>query len=162
LLRFSRYVNADSSRAIRRSVAEYSKAVLHSEWRSLGQRDKDTATENCFSTLMTVVIRTTPANAAEEAIQSRLIDIAREAGEHRDERITKSLTRIPPTLMRFVNAMSTALLVLVFVYPFHDRLAGTACFAMMAGALILGNLVMPTSTIRSMECITSAPNHSRG
>jgi hypothetical protein len=44
--------------------------------------------------------------------------------------------------MRFVNAMSTALLVLVFVYPFHDRLAGTACFAMMAGALILGNLVM--------------------
>jgi preprotein translocase subunit SecF len=108
---------------------------------------------------MTVV---TPANAAEDAIQSRLIDIAREAGEHRDERITKSLTQIPPTLMRFVNAMSTALLVLVFVYPFHDRLAGTACFAMMAGALILGNLVMPTSTIRSMECITSAPNHSRG
>src|SRR5271163_4305731 len=74
-------VNPDSARAIRRSLVEYTKSVLQSEWRA-----------------------------------QRLIDIAREAGEHRDERITKSLTRIPPTLMGFVNALSTALLVLVFVY----------------------------------------------
>jgi hypothetical protein len=71
-----------------------------------------------------------------------LIDIAREAGEHRDERISKSLTRIPPTLMGFVNAMSAALLLLVFVYPFHDPFAGAACFVLVATVLIFGNTVM--------------------
>jgi hypothetical protein len=96
LLRFSHYVNADSTRAIRRSLAEYSKAVLRSEWQALGKREKDTATETCFIALMTAVIRTVPANPEEQTIQQRLIDISREAGEHRDERITKSLTRIPP------------------------------------------------------------------
>ena len=90
---------------------------------------------------MTTVIRT-PANAEQEAIQQRLIDIAREAGEHRDERITKSLTRIPPTLMGFVNAVSAALLALIFVYPFHHPLAGIACFTLVAAVLILANIVM--------------------
>jgi hypothetical protein len=142
LLRFSHYVNPDYSRAIRRSVAEYSKAVLESEWQALGRGGKDLATENGFTTLLTVVIRTVPADAAEGAIHERLIDIAREAGEHRDERITKSMTRIPPTLMGFVNSMSVALLVLVFVYPFHRPLAGGACFALIAGVVMLANIVM--------------------
>jgi hypothetical protein len=142
LLRFSHYVDADSSRAIRRSVAEYSNAVLQSEWQALGQAEKDSVTENYFTALMTVVIKTFPANAAEGTIQQRLIDIAREAGEHRDERITKSLTRIPPTLMGFVNSLSAALVVLVFVYPFHHPLAGTACFALIAAVLMLANIVM--------------------
>ncbi len=142
LLRFSHYVNADSTRAIRRSLAEYSKAVLRSEWQALGKREKDTTTENCFITLMTAVIQTAPSNPEEATVQQRLIDIAREAGEHRDERITKSLTRIPPTLMGFVNAVSTALLVLVFVYPFHNRFAGAACFVLVATVLILANTVM--------------------
>jgi hypothetical protein len=142
LLRFSRYVNADSNRAIRRSLSEYSQAVLGSEWEALGKRERDPATENCFITLMTVVIRTAPADAAEATIQQRLIDIAREAGEHRDERITKSLTRIPPTLMGFVNAMSIALLVLIFVYPFHHPVAGVACFVLVATVLVFANIVM--------------------
>jgi Protein of unknown function (DUF4239) len=142
LLRFSQYINADSSRAIRRSVTEYSHAVTHSEWLTLGKREKDPATEKCFSMLMTVVIKNVPANAEEKEIQQRLIDIAREAGEHRDERITKSLTRIPPTLMGFVHAMSVALGALVFFYPFHNPRAGTACFALVAAVLILANIVM--------------------
>lgn len=142
LRRFSHYVNPDSTRAIRRSLTEYSQAVLQSEWQALGKREGDPATENCFIRLMTVVIRTAPANPEEATIQKRLIDIAREAGEHRDERITKSLTRIPPTLTGFVNAMSTALLVLVFVYPFHNPSAGAACFVLVAMVLILGNTVM--------------------
>lgn len=142
LLRFSHYVNADSSRAIRRSVTEYSHAVAHSEWQTLGRHEKDPATEKCFSALMTVVIKNVPANAEEKEIQQRLIDIAREAGEHRDERITKSLTRIPPTLMGFVHALSVALGALVFVYPFRNPWAGTACFALVAAVLILANIVM--------------------
>jgi hypothetical protein len=142
LLRFTYYVNPDSSRAIRRAVAEYSQAVLQSEWRALGHREKDLGTEKCFNTLMAAVIRSEPATAEEATIRSRLIDIAREAGEHRDERISKSLTRIPPTLMGFVHAMTMVLIALVFVYPFHRRLAGTLCFALMAVVLTLANVVM--------------------
>ncbi len=142
LLRFSRYVNADSTRAIRRALAEYSQAVLGSEWEALGKREKDPVTENRFITLMTAAIRTAPSNPEEAMIQQRLIDIARDAGEHRDERITKSLTRIPPTLMGFVNALSMALLVLVFVYPFHHPIAGAACFVLVATVLIFANVVM--------------------
>ena len=142
LLRFSHYVNADLSRAIRRSVAEYSQAVLQSEWSLLGQREKDLATENSFTSLMTLVIRAAPASPEEATIQQRLIDIAREAGEHRDERISKSLTRIPPTLMWFVNSLSAALLLLVFVYPFHHPFAGAACFTLIAAVLLLANIVM--------------------
>src|SRR3984885_7932763 len=96
LLRFSHYVDADSRRAIRRSVTEYAKAVLQAEWQALGIGERHSATENSFTTLMTVVIRAAPANAAEGAIRQRLIDIAREAGLHRDERISKSLPRVPP------------------------------------------------------------------
>ncbi|MBV8904993.1 MAG: DUF4239 domain-containing protein [Acidobacteriia bacterium] len=142
LLRFSHYMDADSTRAIRRSVAEYSQAVLQSEWQALAERGTDLAAEKCFATLMMVVIRIAPANAEQQAIQQRLIDIAREVGEHRDERITKSLTRIPPTLMGFVHAVSVALAALVFVYPFRNPLTGSACFGLIAALLLLANMVM--------------------
>jgi Protein of unknown function (DUF4239) len=141
LLRFSHYGNADASRALRRAVAEYVQAVVQSEWPALSQRETDQAAENGFTTLLTVVLRTAPASPAEEAIQQRLIDIVREAGEHRDERITQSLTRIPPTLLGFVHVLAAALLALVFVYPFHHALAGAACFALTAAVLLLANLV---------------------
>jgi hypothetical protein len=142
LLRFSHYVNADANRAIRRSVAEYAHAVVQSEWQALGRRENDLPTEKCFTTLMTVLIRSAPVSPEEQEIRERLIDIAREAGEHRDERITKSLTRIPPTLIGFVHALSVALAALVFVYPFHQRWAGTACFTLVLAVLILANAVM--------------------
>lgn len=142
LLRFSRYMNSESTRAIRRSVADYSQAVIESEWPALGKRENDTATENFFTTLITVVIRTAPVNPQEATIQQRLVDIARQAGEHRDERLTKSLTRIPPTLMAFVNTISAVLLLLVFFYPFHNRLAGISCFLLVTALLMLANSVM--------------------
>jgi hypothetical protein len=91
---------------------------------------------------MNTVIRAVPANAPEEQMQARLIDIARRAGEHRDDRIAKSLTQIPPTLVRLVNAMAIALLLLVFVYPFHSGPIGFACFALFAGVLFGANVVM--------------------
>ncbi|HMD50002.1 MAG TPA: hypothetical protein VKG79_12925 [Bryobacteraceae bacterium] len=93
---------------------EYSRAVIRSEWQALGKREKDATTENYFITLMTAVIRTAPGNPEEATIQQRLIDIAREAGEHRT----------------------------VFVYPFHNPFAGAACFVLVATVLILANIVM--------------------
>jgi len=88
------------------------------------------------------VIRTVPANPAEEVMHQRLIDIAQKTGEHRNERISKSLTRIPPTLVWLVNLMAAALLLLVFVYPFHHWLTGASCFVLLTLVLFFANLVM--------------------
>jgi hypothetical protein len=83
-----------------------------------------------------------PADAAEETVRERLLDIVRRAGEHRDERITKSLARIPPTLVRLVNTTAGALQLLVFVYPFHHWVTGISCFALVAVVFFLATLVM--------------------
>ena len=142
LLRFSQYMNADASHAIRRALLDYAQHVAKWEWPSLGERSKDPQTERAFTNLMNAVIRAVPANPAEEQIHLRLIEIVRRAGEHRDERIAKSLTQIPPTLVHLVNAMSIALLLLVFVYPFHGGLIGFSCFVLFAVVLFGANLVM--------------------
>jgi hypothetical protein len=91
---------------------------------------------------MNTVIRAVPTNPAEEQMHARLIDIVRRAGEHRDDRIAKSLTQIPPTLVRLVNGMALALLLLVFVYPFHRGLIGFSCFVLLTGVLFGANIVM--------------------
>jgi hypothetical protein len=75
-------------------------------------------------------------------MHERLIDMARRTSEHRDDRIAKSLTQIPPTLIRLVDTMASALLLLVFLYPFRHWLAGLACFGLLALVLFLANLVM--------------------
>ena len=71
-----------------------------------------------------------------------MIDIARKTGERRGERVTKSLTRIPPTMFWFVNTIAAALVLLVFVYPFHHRGAGIVFLALVAVLLLLANFVM--------------------
>ena len=60
----------------------------------------------------------------------------------REERVAKSLTRIPPTLAGLVNTIAGVLLLLIFVYPFHHWLAGGACFTVVAFVLFLANFVM--------------------
>jgi hypothetical protein len=142
LLRFNQYLNPDASRATRRAVSEYAQRVASSEWHSLGEGRKDQATEKAFSALMNVVIRTAPANADEQALVARLIDITRKISQQRDERIARSLTRIPPTLLALVRIMAGTILLLVFWYPFHSWPTGLACFALLTVILFLSNVVM--------------------
>jgi len=81
LLRFSQYLNADASHAIRRALEDYARRVVNSEWPSLGERRRDPPTEKAFTVLMNAVIRVVPANPTEEAsppeekMHARLIDI---------------------------------------------------------------------------------------
>ena len=142
LRRFADRLNPDASRAIYRAVEDYVRRVPKAEWQALSERRRDLQTEKAFSELMALVIDMTPAGPVESAVHQRLIDIMRKAGEHRDERITKSLTRIPPTLVRLVNVMAAVLLLLVFVYPFQHWIAGIACFCVLAVVLFLADLVM--------------------
>jgi hypothetical protein len=142
LLRFSQYLSPDASRAIRRAVTEYTQCVSNSEWRSLGERRKDQPTDKSFAVLISTVVRAEALSPAEEVTHERLIDIARKLAAQRDERIAKSLTRIPPTLLLLVRTMVVALLLLVFIYPFHSSWVGAACFSTVAIILFFSNLVM--------------------
>src|SRR6266545_1411780 len=139
LLRFSGALNADAAHGIRRAVVDYARKVPKSEWPALAERRRDKQTEKLFTDPMEVALRT---QAGDEAIHARLVDAARKCAQHRDERIAKSLTRIPPTLERLVNGMAGVPLLLVYVYPFRSPAAGAACFTVLAVVLSLANLVM--------------------
>lgn len=142
LLRFSQYVNPDANRAIRRAVAEYTQRVANSEWHSLSERHKDQATDKSFAVLINSVVRMAPSGPGEETTRERLIDIARKLSGQGDERLARSLTRIPPTLLLLVRIMVAAILLLVFMYPFHSLAFGAACFSLVAIILFFSNLVM--------------------
>ena len=142
LLRFSDFLDRDTARGIHRAVGDYVQRVVKSEWLALGERRRDRFSEQAFSELLDAVLHVARANAEHDAVSERLIDIVREAGEHRDERLTKSLTQIPATLIHLVHTMAIALLLLVFFYPFHNWAAGLCCFLLVGIILFLANLVM--------------------
>jgi hypothetical protein len=142
LLRFADFINPDAGRSIRRAVADYVQRVVKSEWAALAERRRDKFSEQAFSELLDGILHITPATPEEAAAYQRLIDIARDAGEHRDERLTKSLTQIPATLTYLVHTMEIGLPLLVFFYPFHFWVAGLCCFLLVAVILFLANLVM--------------------
>jgi hypothetical protein len=133
LLRFSRYLDADSQSAVRHAVANYTAHVLRLEWDSLADGRPDPQAALVFSKLVTSVV---------ETANPRLIDLVQKAGERRDDRVSKSLTRIPPTLVALVNTIAATLLLLVFVYPFKSWYAGAIGFVLVAAILLLANFVM--------------------
>lgn len=142
LLRFSSHINPDARRSIHRAVGAYVELVVRSEWPALGERHRDKSTEQAFSSLLDTILRPDLATPDETVVHERLIDIARETGEHRDERLTKSLTQIPAILIHLVHTLASTLALLVFFYPFHHWVAGLCCFLLVAVILFLANLVM--------------------
>ena len=142
LLRFSRYLNADDAANIRRAVKVYRGQVLDHEWQALGDGRRDKRTEELFVQLIGVVVETAPNNEAEQAIHVRLLDMVQRTGDRRDERVAKSLTRMPPTLAALVNTVAGVLVVSIFVYPFRFWVTGALCFTLAACVIWLANLVM--------------------
>ncbi len=142
LLRFAQSADQDSNRVIRRTVSDYARCVAKSEWHSLGEGHEDQSAERAFGLVVATVIRAAPPNAADESAHQRLIDIVRKLAEQRDQRIAKSLTRIPPTLLLLVRTMVVVLLLLVLVYPFHSWMVGAVGFSAVAIVLFFSNLVM--------------------
>jgi hypothetical protein len=142
LLRFSRYVNADTSQLIRRAVTTYARLVGASEWESLARREKDPETEKAFGGVLKAVVQGGPEVSSETTMRNRLIDIAGKVAQCRDERVAKSLTRIPPTLLSLVRGMALAITLLVFAYPFHHTVTGVVCLLLTASVLFFADVVM--------------------
>ncbi len=142
LLRFSRYLNAEDAANIRHAVKAYRGQVLDHEWPALGDGRRDRLTEELFVQIINAVVETTPRNETEHAIRVRLLDMVQKTSDRRDERVAKSLTRIPPTLAALVNTVAGALVLLIFVYPFRYWVTGALCFTLAACIIWLANLVM--------------------
>jgi hypothetical protein len=127
--------------------------VLDHEWQALGDGRRDKRTEELFVQLIGVVVETAPSNEAEQAIHIRLLDMVQRTGDRRDERVAKSLTRMPPTLAALVNTVAGVLVLSIFVYPFRYWVAGALCLTLAACVIWLANLVMmdndrPQSAVR--------------
>jgi len=142
VLRFSAYLNADAHAGIRRAIGFYANHVLRSEWPALGDGRADGQADAVFAKFLNSVVAAVPISDTEKAMHVRVIDIAQKTGECRDERVSKSLTRIPPTLAGLVNTIAGVLLLLIFVYPFRYWYTGACCFALVAMVLFLANFVM--------------------
>ena len=142
VLRLGAYLNADDRATIRRSMAAYVHHVLQYEWASLGDGQRDDQADELFSRFLNMIVEVTPQSDTERLIHSQLVDVAQKTREYHDERVGKTLTRIPPTLAGLVNTISGVLLLLVFVYPFHDWFMGGSCFIIVAMVLFLANFVM--------------------
>jgi hypothetical protein len=142
VLRFSRYLNADAHDGIRRALANYTSHVLHREWDALGDGRGDPQADQIFSRLLATVVEASPRTDEERRMHDRVIDMVQKAGERRDERVSKSLTRIPPTLIALVNTIASVLLLLVFMYPFRYWYTGAGGFVLVAALLLLANFVM--------------------
>ena len=133
---------ADDRATIRRSLAAYRHQVLQYEWQSLGDGKRDEQADDFFARFLNTIVEVTPRSEAEQAVHSRLLDLAQTTREYHDERVSKSLTRIPPTLAGLVNTIAGVLLLLIFVYPFHHWLAGVSSLIIIAVVLFLANFVM--------------------
>jgi len=142
LLRFSAYMEPDASAAIRRSVADYARRVLKYEWPALGEGRADKQADELFVAILGCVVECNPRTEAQKAIHGRLLEMAQRSGSFRDERVAKSLTRMPPTLSGLVRGLAFALLLLVFAYPFQYEIASAACFALVSGVVFLADFVM--------------------
>ena len=142
LLRFSKYLSSDAHAEIRKAMANYTRQVLRYEWPALGDGRRDRQTDELFSHFVNSVVQFKLAGEMEQSMYARLVDMVQETSQRRDERVAKSLTRIPPTISGLVTTIARVLLLLVFVYPFHHWLAGVACFVLVAIVLFLANLVM--------------------
>jgi Protein of unknown function (DUF4239) len=142
LLRFSAYLEADDSAAIRRAVSGYARRVLKYEWPALGEGRIDKQSDELFVEILSAVVGANPKTEAQKLIHPRLLEMAQRSGSYRDERVAKSLTRMPPTLSGLVRSCAFALLLLVFAYPFQFATAGAACFALVSAVVFVADFVM--------------------
>ncbi len=137
LLRYIAFVAEDHRGPVRRAVSNYVRLVLEQEWVELGNGRKDRQTEEAFSKLVTCVVASAPKDD-----HGHLLEALRTVSRNRDERVAKSMTRMPPTLSGLVQMIAVVLWLLIYVYSFHNRNTGPLCYSVAALVLFIANFVM--------------------
>lgn len=142
LLRYGSFLNDDARSNIRRATAHYVRQVLGPEWAELGKGRKEKQADEAFARLVAAVIGMTPKDANEQFLRDHLFETLQTASRNRDERVARSLTRMPPTLSGLVKLIAGVLLLLIFVYPFQHTASGAVCIFIAALVLFLANFVL--------------------
>jgi len=137
LLRYTAFLADDHRGPVRRAVGNYVRLVLEQEWVELGNGRKDRQTEEAFSKLVTCVVASSPKDD-----HGHLLEALRTVSRNRDERVAKSMTRIPPTLSGLVQMIAAVLWLLIYIYSFHNRSTGPLCYSVAALVLFIANFVM--------------------
>ncbi len=129
-----------SVQQIRRKLNAYVESVLGSEWRQLTKGAHDAFTQQRFSELCQA-LRTVPVvDARDQVVFGQILEAVNRLTRVREERVTMSLTRIPPTLWAALLFLSGALLVSFCLLPFHSLFTGALLAGLLGGGvgLLLG------------------------
>jgi len=142
ILRFSSFLPADMAGSVRAAIRRYVEYVVSKEWKALSEGKKSEDAENIFEGLFKAVLEMEPKNPKEQTLYQRMLELLDTAGRNRDQRVAKSLTRMPPTLISLVRILATVLLVLVFVYPVSHWIVGVAIFIALSFVLFVAEFVV--------------------
>jgi hypothetical protein len=142
LMCFCAFLPADTASSIRTALQRYLERAVSYEWAELAKGKRDKEAEDVFARLFRAVTEMDPQNPREQTLYARLLDLLDRAGTNRDQRIAKSLSRMPPTLIGLVRILATVLLFLVFVYPVSHWIVGLAIFIALSFVLFVAEFVV--------------------
>jgi len=142
LLLFSNRLKETVREPMVRAVKIYARAVVETEWSALSRNEKTEKTDRLFYEVISSVTSIKPEDDTERMVYERLLDIANQASAHRDERLSLSAKRMPQTLYLFVNLTASAILFLLFFYPFRNAPLGVVSVAITTMLLFFAHFVL--------------------
>jgi hypothetical protein len=142
LILFSKGLKEATRDPIVRAVRAYARAVTESEWRLLSQGASTERTDKLFASIISSVTDAKPEDDSECRAHQHLLEIANQASAHRDERLALSVKRIPRTLLLFVMLTASAILFLMFFFPFHNLALGLVAIALTTMLLFFAHFVL--------------------
>ena len=142
LILFSRSLRESVREPIVRAVRAYAQTVTEEEWYALSRgRDID-RTDKLFASIIAAVTEAKPEDEDGRRAHDHLLDMAKQASAHRDERLALSRKRIPRTLLLFVTVTALAILFLLLFFPFQNLALGMISIAMATMLLFFAHFVL--------------------
>jgi hypothetical protein len=142
LLVFSQRLKESVREPMVRAVKTYARGVAETEWSALSAGKETAKTDKLFLAVISSAAEVKPADADEQILYERLLDIANQASSHRDERLAISEKRMPRTLLLFVTLTACMILFLLLFYPFHNVALGMVSVAITTMLLFFVHFVL--------------------
>lgn len=142
LILFSKRLKETIRDPIIRAVRAYARAVVESEWGTLSRGEDTERTDKLFFGVLSCLTDAKPEGESELWIYERLFEIASQASAHRGERLALSVKRIPRTLLLFVTLTASAILFLLFFFPFRNLALGLVAVAITTMLLFFAHFVL--------------------
>jgi hypothetical protein len=142
LLLFSQRLKETVREPTVRAVKIYARGVAETEWTTLSAREETGKTDKLFSAVISSVTDVKPEDDTERIVYQRLLEIANQASEHRDERLALSIKRMPQTLLSFVTLTASMILFLLFFFPFRNVALGLVSVAITTMLLFFAHFVL--------------------